>query len=74
MRGVAVLENVQVRFQFSIHFVSSLPPKIHLTVLGKKHTRIVCRPARQAAETVIDHSYSLQLRLKLNESTVIKNW
>ena len=32
---------------------------------GKKHTRIVCRPARQAAKTVIRSiSCSLQLRLK----------
>ena len=38
------------------------------TVLGKKHTRIVCQPARQAAETIIRSiSCSLQLRLKSNE-------
>ena len=36
--------------------------------LGKKHTRIVCQPARQAAETIIRSvSCSLQLRLKSNE-------
>ena len=35
----------------------------------KKHTRIACRPARQAAETAIRSiSFSLQLRLKSNES------
>ena len=35
----------------------------------KKHTRIVCRPARQMAETVIRSiSCSLQLGLKSNES------
>ena len=39
------------------------------TVFVKKQTRIVCRPTRQATETIIRSiSYSLPLRLKSNES------
>ena len=66
VRGVSVLESFQLHFQFSIHlslFFSCKP-----TVLGKKHTRTVCWPTRQAAETMIRSvSCSLQLRLKSNE-------
>ena len=59
-------------------FVSFVFLGNHLTVLGKKkHTRIVSRPARQMAETVIRSiSCSLQLGRKSNENKnmVIKRW
>ena len=47
-------------------FVSFLFLRTHSS--REKHTRIVCQPARQAAETIIRSiSCSLQLRLKSNE-------
>ena len=59
MRGASVLESVQLRFSFPPNPFNSSREK-------KKHTRIACRPTRQAAETAIRSiSCSLQLRLKV---------
>ena len=46
-------------------FVSFLFLQTHSS--REKHTRIVCQPARQAAETIRSNSCSLQLRPKSNE-------
>ena len=40
-----------VAFSIFHPFVSFLFLQTHLRVIGKKHTRIACQPARQAAET-----------------------
>ena len=60
VRGVSVLESVQLRFLIFHPFVSFLFLRIHL--------RIACRSAREAAEAALRSiSWNLQLRLISNE-------